>query len=231
MKIFACGDCNTSGIDEVSVPSEFASLIERHLGSVELNNFGAAMLTSREGVAIMKERVLDEGIYLISFGLVDSWFTSLPRVYIPYFPESRFRRFKRKFLKSLKKRLRSTVARKIFGYAAVVPITEFEKNLENIIKVIRDRSKRNIILVWGAVPVLDEPRGSNLIKYNEVAKRVAENNRLKYLDTHHTLNCLSRSEAFLDDVHLSNQAIKLIGNKMYELAKSELSSAWNNNTE
>lgn len=231
MKIFAYGDCNTSGISDVSVPSEFASLMERHLGPVELNNFGAAMLTSREGVAIVRERELGEGIYLISFGLVDAWFTSLPSVYIPYFPESRSRRIQRKLLKSLKKRLRSSLARRLFGYAAVVPLTEFQKNLENIVKIIQDRNKKNIILIWGAVPVLDEPRRRNLINYNGAAKRVAENNRVRYLDTPRALNFLTRAEAFLDDVHLSNKAIKLISSNLYSLAKEELIFDWNSNIE
>lgn len=214
------GDCNTSGTSGSSVPNELISLLQQDRNTYLLTNLGDAMNTSREGVAKALVPGQPADIALISFGLVDAWETSLPGIYISYFPDNIMKRRTRKLLKSFKKKLRKPLLRKCIPVGPVVSQQEFEVNLNRIFSTLKTRNPNIKFIFWGAVPVEDEPRNQNLYAYDAIMKRVAITNNGLFLDTRSTISQYSREEMFDDAVHLSKKANYIVAQALIPLIRS-----------
>ena len=222
LKVLAIGDCNTAGTAEVSgpasVPGQFASLLEQQEAGCSIQNLGYTMSTSREGLARSEDEAQYCDVLLLNFGLVDAWVTSLPKIYISYYPDNPLKKFFRKLLKSLKKRLRGKLIRKLIPVGQVVPVEEFTRNITQIIKNVKTKSPDATIILWGTVPVDgDEQRNANLIIYDKVLKKIATSNNALFLDTANLLEGQSTQSLYLDTVHLSTEGAAYIGKNLYEL--------------
>jgi len=222
LKVLAIGDCNTAGTAEVSgsasVPGQFASLLERQGVQCSIQNLGYTMSTSREGLARSRHEAQECDVLLLNFGLVDAWVTSLPKIYISYYPDNPFKKFFRKLLKSLKKRLRGKLIRKLIPVGQVVPVEEFTRNITQIINNVKTKSPDATVILWGTVPVDgDEQRNAKLKIYDDLLKNIATSNNALFLDTASLLEGQSTESLYLDTVHLSTEGATYIGTRLYEL--------------
>ena len=86
-------------------------------------------------------------VVLINFGLVDAWITSIPAVYVPYYPDSFFRKQARKVLKSLKRRLRSPLVRRVIRCGPCVPLEEYLRNVRRMVELMREAAGRGCDIV------------------------------------------------------------------------------------
>ena len=80
LHILAIGDCNTSGVEKYNVPLLFSEKLKDTGIQCSLENLGGAMLTSREGLAKIREHRSNADILLLNFGLVDAWNGGYPGV-------------------------------------------------------------------------------------------------------------------------------------------------------
>lgn len=208
IRLLALGDCNTSGSARLppgnSVPDKVAQLVERRGMAVQLQNFGYTMTTTREGVARLQHHAKPIDLLIINYGLVDAWITALPRIYIPYYPDSRLRRRMRKLLKSVKRRLRSPRLRRIIPVGHVVPLDEYERNISRIIHLAKAHNPGVFIMLWSTPPTLHNPeRNRHLMDYDASLARLANGRDIRFLDTRALLAGSDAATAYLDDVHLS----------------------------
>ncbi|WP_293265545.1 SGNH/GDSL hydrolase family protein [Neptunomonas sp.] len=225
IRLIALGDCNTSGINHSSV----ASILHQRLNQLSkssqtcyLDNHGEAMRTTREGLAITKDLNKSFDIALINYGLVDAWTTTIPKVYIQYYPDNRVKRILRKALKSLKKRLRKTYFNGLFKTGSVVSTNEYKENIDAIMTSLHQYNPNIFFILWGSVPVEDEPRNTNLLDYDNILKAQTGKYNGCYIDTRKTISAERREDMFHDEVHLSEAAQEMIANKI--LAELEVTA-------
>lgn len=219
IELVAIGDCNTSGTDNYNVPVSLARLISESTNiKCNLQNLGDAMNTSREGLLKASHLTHHPDIALLSFGLVDAWTTTIPSIYISYYPDSYYKRRSRKLLKSIKKKLRSPVFRKYLPTGVVVSEHEFQRNIEKIISTLKIKNPNIKLLFWGAPPVEDEPRNTHLVSYNKILRDSAKKHKGEYINTREIVCQLSRNEMFDDPVHLSQKACNHIAQSMLPFA-------------
>jgi hypothetical protein len=209
-RVLAVGDCNTHGLNSPpanTILDKFCHCLELAGYPTVSQNLGCGMATSREGIAIMRERAKPADIALINFGLVDSWITSIPKIYIAYFPDNRLKKIARKALKYTKRRLRSPLMRRIVPTGNVVPLDEYRRNIETLINIARRLNPDVWIVLWGSPPVQnDDRRNEELLRYNAELHDVANNLRASYFPTKPLVESLTNTEAFLDNVHLNEVA-------------------------
>lgn len=222
LKILAIGDCNTAGTTQVSgsdtVPGQFAKLLEQQGIACSIQNLGYTMSTSREGLSRSLHEAGNCDVLLLNFGLVDAWITSLPKIYISYYPDNPLKKIFRKLLKSLKKRLRGERIRKLIPVGHVVPVEEFSHNISHIINNVKQKSPGATIVLWGTVPVDgDEPRNTNLKIYDDILRHISMSKEGLFLDTAKLLEGKSTKSLYLDTVHLSIEGTAYIGKKLFEL--------------
>lgn len=223
LKILAIGDCNTCGIGGHNVPDLLSQyLCDFQDTKINVTNLGAAMYTTREGIERAQQITEDPGLLLLSFGLVDAWITSIPKVYISYYPDNPIKRQGRKLLKSLKKKLRSETLRKLIPVGPVVEEKEFIENITQIIEDLRAKNPELQILLWGAAPTQDSARNAILERYDDILRQTAELYYGKYLDTKQLVKPYPRDQMFDDAVHLSEEACQLVAKAMLPLAKELL---------
>lgn len=144
IRLITLGDCNTSGINHHSVSSILQHRLNQLCESQQtchLENYGEAMRTTREGLAISKSLNKPFDIALINYGLVDAWTTTIPKVYIQYYPDNPIKRILRKALKSLKKRLKKISSRGLLQTGPVVPAEEYKENLDRIMSVLHKKTQ------------------------------------------------------------------------------------------
>ncbi|MEX0725299.1 MAG: SGNH/GDSL hydrolase family protein [Planctomycetaceae bacterium] len=215
IRLLAIGDCNTEGCRQLpaqsSLPALVAKLLTQRGRSVDVRNWGRTMSTTREGLS----RVLDEpaaaDVALINFGLVDAWVTTIPQIYIPYYPDSFVRKWGRKLLKMAKRRLRRPWLSRIVPLGAVVSLEEYRTNVDRMIVAVRSVNPAAIVVLWGTVPVLhDEERNQKLVEYNHSLCELAAARNAIYVDAAEIVTSLPTSEAYLDAVHLNEPALTLI---------------------
>lgn len=209
LRILSIGDCNTSGLETFSVPSVLVDKLTQRGYHCALQNLGEAMNTSREGAAKAQALASPADLVLINFGLVDAWTTSIPWLYISYFPDNRLKRLSRKLLKSVKKRLRGPTARKLLSSGPVVPLHEFTNNIMVIIQHIRGQNPDATIVLWGTAPSSDEERNHRLVSYDLQLAEIAGQEGL-FLDTKALLEPYGRQQTYQDAVHLSHTGCDLI---------------------
>jgi len=215
LQVLAVGDCNTWGITDPPIGNTILDKFCRHLEaegcSTSSQNLGYGMATSREGVQLVRHKAQPADVVLINFGLVDTWVTSIPKVYIPYYPDNFLRKRLRKLLKFVKRRLRSPWLRRFVSTGHVVPIDEYARNVCEMISLVRVKNSSATILLWGSPPVQNDPaRNANLESYNKRLERIAYETNSLFLSTANLVNKISSEAAYLDAVHLNEAATDAI---------------------
>lgn len=221
LRVLAVGDCNTCGI---VVPAIGNTILDKLCLRLEKlgyqtvgQNLGYGMATSREGVERIRREAKPADLVLINFGLVDTWITSIPQIYVPYYPDSVLRKRVRKLLKFIKRRLRSPWLRKFIPLGPVVPLEEYRRNMQQMITLARSKNPAATILLWGSPPVQHDPsRNDNLRRYDCVLKEIAVQSGVIFLSTFEIVESLESAEAYLDEVHLNEAATEGIAAAMYE---------------
>jgi len=220
----ALGDCNTCGIPEAAgeiVPALVAAGLQEYGDACSLVNLGFTMSTTREGLAKLRDFQGPIDLLLINYGLVDAWTTSLPGIYLSYYPDNFLKSFGRRMLKSIKRRLRNPTLRKRVPVGEVVPLAEYEANLRSLVAHARERSPQGSIILWGTAPVRDQPARNQMIdRYNATMKSVADaSHDVLYCDTSRVVSRLEQHQIYLDDVHLSPTAASDIASAILALWK------------
>lgn len=221
LRLLALGDCNCIGSEHLSAGANLPDTLGRRLAQqgfpVIVCNLGLTMSTSREGLSRMREAGAAD-LVLINYGLVDAWMTTLPGIYIPYYPDNAIRRRSRKLLKSLKRRLRSPHLRRFIPMGEVVPLEEYQRNILDIVELARQRNPESTIILWGTAPTRhDEVRNRNLQRYNACLETLARQRGCHYLDTGKWLAELPAQDIYLDDVHLSAAGLRCLCDAMISL--------------
>ncbi|MEZ6123798.1 MAG: SGNH/GDSL hydrolase family protein [Planctomycetaceae bacterium] len=224
LRILALGDCNTITADpnQGTVPDGLSAAMEKIGFRVTVCNLGGGMETCREGLARLQDSEFVPDLAVINFGLVDSWVTSIPGIYLPYYPDSPAKRLIRKPLKSLKRHLRSALLRGIVPRGHVVACSEYSERITAMVQEIRDRNSRAAIYLWATLPVAGQPdRAEHLRTYNGILNRIATEQQTGFISTPELLSSLSADEKLIDGVHLSKAAANLIGRKIAQEFVSE----------
>ncbi len=215
LRVLAVGDCNTWGIIDPPIGNTILDKFCRQLESddydVASQNLGYGMATTREGVQLMRREAKLADVVLINFGLVDTWVTSIPKIYIPYYPDNFLRKRLRKLLKFVKRRLRSPWLRRFVPTGHVVPIDEYTQNFREMIAIARANNPQAIVLLWGSPPVQDDvARNANLKQYNQQLEQLATETNSLYISTATLIDKLPNEAAYLDAVHLNEEATEVI---------------------
>lgn len=215
LRVLAVGDCNTHGIEEPPIGNTILDKYCQQLAELgfvtQSQNLGFGMGCTREGVELMRLDAKTADIALINFGLVDTWNTSIPNFYVPYYPEYRIRRLRRKLLKHVKRRLRSPWLRRFVPLGPVVPPTEFAANVNSMISSAMAKNPQVQVVLWGCPPVQNDPkRNDALRRYNQILAEVASQRAMDYVDTTGAVKQLPANEAYLDEVHLNEAATQAI---------------------
>lgn len=227
LRILAVGDCNTGGVEgaprETPMPVQAADRLAEAGFACSLQNLGRTMSTSREGMARMRAEGMPADLLLVNFGLVDAWVTSIPRIYLSYYPDHVVKKWARKLLKSLKRRLRAAWLRRWVSVGEVVPIDEYERNIRMILNIAREQNPNVFSILWGTVSIpTDEARSRNIARYNERLRRIAEScPRTRYLDATDCMSGLCVGDAYLDQVHISQKAAERIAEAVAGIWQAE----------
>ena len=230
LRVLAVGDCNTCGI---TIPPAGNTILDKFCRHLEDNglgttcqNLGYGMATTREGVERMRRDAQAAHIVLINFGLVDTWVTSIPKWYVPYYPETPFRKRLRKLLKSVKRRLRSPWLSPLVPTGHVVEIDEYTENIREMIAIARANYPRVHILLWGSPPVQHDPvRNENLSRYNRRLEGLAAEHKASYVSTAPLIGSLTAQQAYVDAVHLSEASTAAIASQLAIVYDSQLLAA------
>lgn len=214
VRVVAVGDCNTLTTDLLQ--GTVADGLKSALHSLDqesiLVNLSGGMRTTREGLAHLRKCNVPADLAIVNFGLVDSWETSIPSIYVPTFPESLPRKYLRKALKFVKRRLRHRMTRRIVSFGPVVSQREYADNIRLMVRLIRQRNQHAQIFLWGTVPVANHPERKQWLQtYNAILDRVASEESVEYVDPEVVLQELSLEERFVDGTHLSPGAALQIG--------------------
>jgi len=223
IRIVVMGDCNTSGID--AAPLENMSyVLEAFLKKqgivADVYNCGQAMFTTREGIRISQDFKQEVDLLVVNFGLVDAWATTVPWLYVLYYPDHILRKYARKFLKSFKKRLRHPLFQKCFPRRPVVSLEEYADNLRIIIEKFRLHSPNVKIVFWGIAPLVsDQDRDALFLEYDKVTEGLALDCDGVYIDTRslftkHGLGSLY----FDDDLHINGAGYEIVVQNLYDKA-------------
>lgn len=223
--MLAVGDCNTCGITVPPIGNTILDKFCRHVrqsGCVaESQNLGCGMATTREGLTLLRTRARPADVLLLNFGLVDTWVTSIPRFYVSYYPESFAKKRLRKLLKFVKRRLRSPWLRKYVPVGHVVPLDEFDQNIRAMIDIVRTANPAVEVLIWGSPPVQgDAPRNHNLQRFNHRLESLAQELRATYLSTDEIMQEMAASAAYVDAVHLGENATDRIAAGLFASCQS-----------
>ena len=180
------------------------------------------MATSREGVQLMRRKAKPADVVLLNFGLVDTWITSIPKVYIRYYPDSFLRKRLRKLLKFVKRRLRSPWLRRFIPVGPVVPLDEYTQNFRAMIAFALANNRHATILLWGSPPVQqDSARNANLERYNKRLESLAQETGSLFVSTASLFNQLSHSAAYVDAVHLNEGATEAIAAQLASVYRAQ----------
>jgi lysophospholipase L1-like esterase len=214
VRVVAVGDCNTiTANPHQGTVADGLSQALRKLGvNVQLVNLSGGMRTTREGLAHLKDYPEPADIAVVNFGLVDSWSTSIPRLYVHYYPDTVVRKRIRKLVKFVKRRLRSGIGRRLVPFGRVVSVPEYVANVSAIVQLLKARNSEVQVFLWGTVPVTDRPfRNPDIIEYNAALQQVATDQGVHYVDSATVVAGLNPEDRFIDGTHLSPAAVALIG--------------------
>lgn len=225
LELLAIGDCNTGGTREhgshFNVPKQLSEKLQRKDIPTKLHNYGTTMSTCREGVRMSEDHQQAADYLLLNFGLVDAWITSIPQVYISYYPDNKLKKFARKLLKSLKKRLRGPAKKGWVKSGFVIEAEEYKEKMQAIIDRQLAQNPELKVILWGSAPTDNEERNAWLTRYDGYLRELAEG-RYYFLDTAKLINDAiaegaERNELYDDSVHLSAQGASLIATAMKDI--------------
>lgn len=230
LKLQAFGDCNTEGSEKLPpgecVPTKLQQQLTELGFDVSLENHGGTMNCSREGLSRSQDNNTAADLVLINYGLVDSWHTSLPQLYVPYYPNGPLSKWGRKVLKSLKRRLRSPWIRKILPVGPVVTLEEFRQNITSIISDVRQRNQESVIILWSTVPVRDDAARNLLIAdYNRCLQSLANEHDCEYFAVEPLI--LNRDELYLDNVHMNGDGASVVARQVIQALRNHSASSIN----
>lgn len=224
VRVVAVGDCNsiTANPQQGTIADGVSGAFSRRGVQIQLANLSGGMRTTREGLANLKDHPDAADVAVVNFGLVDSWSTSVPALYVRYYPDNAMRKRLRKIVKFIKRRLRSPVFRQIIPFGRVVPLSEYIANVSAMVKLLQARNAHVQIFLWGTVPVIDRPhRNPDLVEYNSALERVATDLGVHYVDSERAVGALKMEERFVDGAHLSPAAVALIGEDIVRVCCGE----------
>ena len=213
LKVLALGDCNTCGSDSRPTIVDQTVRQLRIAGvACEATNWGHTMTTTREGLArVLRDRPPAD-VVLLNYGLVDSWVTTVPWLYVPYFPDTPLRRAARKLLKFAKRRLRSPWVRRWVPRGEVVALDEFDRNLREIIAALRHANPSVELVLWATSAVQgNSGRNANIGRYNARMASIAAAVDCTFINTATVLASLPADRGCVDAVHLSGESAQLLG--------------------
>lgn len=225
LELLAIGDCNTGGTREhgshFNVPKQLSEKLQRKDVHTELHNYGTTMSTCREGVRMSEDHQQAADYLLLNFGLVDAWITSIPQVYISYYPDNKLKKIARKLLKSLKKRLRGPAKKGWVRSGFVIEPEEYKLKMQAIIDRQQAQNPKLNVILWGSAPTDNEERNSWLARYDGYLREIAGDQH-HFLDTAKLINHAiaegaERDELYDDSVHLSAQGASLIATAMKDI--------------
>ncbi len=207
-QILALGDCNTLGTGELkgkAYADLFAKSIEK-----SIKNCVFTMSTTREMHYFFQDFMADDTeIILLQYGLVDSWKTFVYAPYVLYYPDNKIRKIARKIVKKYKKITRLIGLNHIFGTSNVVPLKEYEKNIESLIVEVQNR----VVLLVETVPNLDTSRNSEIIRYNQIMQQLA--NKYDYVYCVEVYNdFVDNANLYQDETHLNIIGYELVAKKI-----------------
>jgi len=219
INILAFGDCNTSGIDEApleNLGNTFVSFLKDKNINAALTNHAKAMFTTREGVNASKDVTGPADILLINFGLVDAWVTTMPNKYILYYPDNILRKYARKLLKSLKKRLRHKAFKNIVSRGHVVPVEEYTDNIKTIIKNVQKNAPNVKVVLWGIAPIpLDKQREQITTLYDKALITLASDLNFTYINTRSLFQNQDMDTLYFDGIHINKKGQTLVVEDIY----------------
>ncbi len=213
LKVLALGDCNTAGAGGgPTIVDQTVQRLQTAGIACEADNWGHTMTTTREGLARTRRDRPFADIVLLNYGLVDSWVTTVPLFYVPYFPETRLRRVARKLLKFTKRRLRSPWVRRWISRGEVVSLFEFDRNLREIIAALRHVNPSVEVVLWATSAVQADPgRNANIDRYNARMESIAAAVGCTFINTSTVLASLPAARSYVDAVHLSGESAEFLG--------------------
>jgi lysophospholipase L1-like esterase len=212
-EVLALGDCNTLGVGELK-ENAYAELFAKAIDK-SMKNCGFTMSTTREMKYFFQDFIEDNTeIILIQYGLVDSWKTFKYAPYVLYYPDNKMRKIIRKIVKKYKKITKSLGLNTLLGVKNVVPLKEYEENIESLIKQVQNR----LVLLVETVPNLDTSRNSEILKYNQVMKQLANKYGHVYcIEVYSDL--VDKSDKYEDQTHLNESGYRTIANKIESVYK------------
>lgn len=215
--ILALGDCNTLGVEDSigdAYPEKLAHRIE-----AKAINCGHTMSTTREGLHYFSDQFSDQvDIVTIQYGLVDSWETFKYSPYVLYYPDSKLRKILRKLVKKFKKYCRKWGLNKVIGTSTVVPIDEYESNIQSIIKGSKDK----LICLIDTVPNTDISRNKRIKEFNACLSKLAQENNCIKIDLYDYFESRLDDDHYVDPTHLSNVSHAYIAIQLEEKLKELL---------
>jgi len=212
-EVLVLGDCNTLGVGELK-ENAYAELFAKAIDK-SMKNCGFTMSTTREMKYFFQDFIEDNTeIILIQYGLVDSWKTFKYAPYVLYYPDNKMRKIIRKIVKKYKKITKSLGLNTLLGVKNVVPLKEYEENIESLIKQVQNR----LVLLVETVPNLDTSRNSEILKYNQVMKQLANKYGHVYcIEVYSDL--VDKSDKYEDQTHLNESGYRTIANKIESVYK------------
>lgn len=223
--ILAIGDCNTSGIKEFpedNIGNALVTALQEKGHPATLTNTAQAMYTTREGLNHARLITEKADILLLNFGLVDAWITSIPNLYVLYFPTNPLRKFFRKILKSFKKRIRHPAFQKFIPRGNVVPLPEYLDNMRAIIALIRRNSPDIHIIIWNTPPTQSNLERNEAIRhYNAALKDLTRKLDTTYIDTETLFKSHKTEDIYLDEVHITKTAQAMLARHIVEKIEPE----------
>jgi lysophospholipase L1-like esterase len=124
------------------------------------------------------------------------------------------RKIIRKIVKKYKKITKSLGLNTLLGVKNVVPLKEYEENIESLIKQVQNR----LVLLVETVPNLDTSRNSEILKYNQVMKQLANKYGHVYcIEVYSDL--VDKSDKYEDQTHLNESGYRTIANKIESVYK------------
>jgi lysophospholipase L1-like esterase len=169
--ILAVGDCVALGTADC-LGNSYPERIGRALDT-QVSNRSKGMCTSREGKALLRDNLTNEfDCVILQFGLVDAYTTFKYAPYIPYYPDSMFRKTIRNIVKKFKKLCRKYGLHERFGEDNVISEAEYRANFQHLIRLCENR----LVIIPETIPHLDTFRNPHIKRYNKALEDIALEN-------------------------------------------------------
>lgn len=208
-QVLALGDCNMSG-DIKFKANAYAERFSEQIGK-SLTNAGYTMSTTREMLYFFKDHYGEDcEIVLIQYGLVDSWKTFRYAPYVLYYPDNPLRKICRKLVKKYKKIAKSLKLNDLLGVESVVPLEEYQENIEKVILSVRT----GIVILIDTVPNHQRFRNDEIVKYNHVLDKLAEQYEHCYKLDIYDLFLEHMDRYYLDETHINEAGYAMISEKL-----------------